>query len=228
MKKLLKTRAVIAFLLSTTQAWADKVKVLEPATEEQVYRDSSAFHRIDKSFTLHYMAFGIGPSRSGSIGGTFGFFLDRNSEIDIEVINGRPYTYGFFFGSEYDIKTNSFGVHYKHFAGNSFYYRGGIDYRNVDYSHTSYDILTPSNVYSRENFKGNSMTATFVIGNQWQWDNFTLGCDWFGIALPFTSQVDSESVGGSNPSQKNLKDEEENFLKKETSTSLRFYLGASF
>lgn len=228
MKKLLKILAVGAFLLSTTQALADKVKVLEPASEEQVYRDSSAFHRIDKSFTLNYIAFGIGPSRSGSIGGTFGFFLDRNSEIDIEVINGRPYTYDFSFASNYDIKTNSFGVHYKRFVGNSFYYRGGIDYRNVDYSHISYDIFTPSTILSREIFKGSSITATFLIGNQWQWENFTLGCDWFGIALPVTSQVDSESVSGTSPSQKNLKDEEENFLKKETSTSLRFYLGASF
>ncbi len=226
----MKSKLLLLFFLGLTPSqWllADPVQVIDRPQSDSVYRDSSAFNRINKSFSINYIALGLGPSRSGTIGLNLGFFLDRNSLIDLEVVNGRPLYTSWFTSSEYDIKTNSFGVHYKHFAGNSFYYRIGVDYRNVDYTYISRDIFTSAEL-SRSRFKGSSVTATVLIGNQWQWENFTLGCDWIGAAVPITSQTDSESVTGTSPNPNNLADDKNNLLNTTASLALRFYLGASF
>lgn len=219
------TLILISFV--SLQVFAAPVQVIDTPNPEQVFRDSSAFHRMNKSFSLNYIALGVGPSVSGSIGIDFGFYLDRNSLIDLEYINGRPLYYSFLLNSDYDVKTNSFGIHYKQFMGNSFYFRVGGDYRTVDYSYVARDFFSNA-VVTRDAFKGSSLTATFLIGNQWQWENFTLGCDWIGIAVPLTNQLDSESSTGSSPNYAYLHDDEDLYLKKSTSTSLRFYLGASF
>lgn len=217
----------LSFTLISATAFADNIKIVDSPSAETIYRDSSAFNRMNKNFSLTYMAFGIGPSRSGSIGLTLGVFLDRNSEIDFEVISGRPAYSNWFSWSEYDIKTNSAGIHYKYFVGNSFYFRLGADYRTVDYRYTSRDIFSGSTL-SENKFKGDSVTATILIGNQWQWENFTLGCDWIGVVLPITSRVQSESVEGPSPDSRYLEDDKDWLLKNTMTMGLRFYLGASF
>lgn len=216
----------VSTLFTTSTAWADNVQVVDPPTET-IYRDSSAFNRMNKNYSLTYMAFGIGPSRSGSIGLTLGVFLSRNSQIDFEVVSGRPLWTNWYTWSEYDIKTSSAGIHYKHFLGNSFYFRVGADYRKVNYRHTSRDIFT-NEIQTENRFEGDSITGTILIGNQWQWENFTLGCDWFGYALPVTSSVHSESVTGPYANNRYLEEDKDWLLKKAIGVGLRFYLGASF
>lgn len=217
--------AFFVALLTSTLSFADNVQVVD--APKTVFRDSSEFNRMNKNFSLTYMAFGVGPSRSGSIGVTLGVFLDRNSQIDLELISGRPAYTNWFSWSEYEIKTSSAGLHFKHFVGNSFYFRVGADYRKVDYRYTYRDILT-NNILSENKFEGDSVTATIVIGNQWQWETFTLGCDWFGYALPVTSTIKSESISGSKPDTRYQKEDQDWLLKNNTAIALRFYLGASF
>lgn len=62
---------------------------------------------------------------------------------------------------------------YKKFISNSFYYSPELVY--LDYRA----------IYSEENSSAsgdrfNGMGVGVRIGNQWHWDHFTLGCDWFG------------------------------------------------
>ncbi len=227
MKKTLTVTLFSLYCLSINQAFAENVHVVDPPSDEAVVRDSSAFHRMNKSYSINYIATGLGPVLFGNTGLSLGFFIDHKSEVDLEFITGRirnsSYT-----TSDSEVKTNSFGLHYKRFNGNSFYYRTGVDYRYVDYSYTYRDFSNTTTIIEKNVFKGSALTATFAIGNQWQWENFTLGCDWIGIALPFASQVDSESTTGTTPNPTALKDEQDAFLKKSAALFLRFYLGASF
>ena len=219
--------ALFLQIVSRTAFAAEKLQVIE--RPEGVYRDSSEFHRIDKKFSLNYIAFGVGPSYMGVIGATADIFIDHNSLIELEYANGRPASWNLFSSySEYDIKAYSAGVHYKHFIANSFYFRVGGDYRQVNYRYTLRNFSNPAIIESQNTFTGNSVTASVLIGNQWQWDNFTLGCDWIGYALPVTSSIDSESTTGANPDSRYLKDDEDSFVKKGTTMGLRFYLGFSF
>lgn len=186
-------------------------------------RGISEANRADKNYSLTYMVLGFGPSRSVGAGGTFGIHLTPNTKIDFEFTAGRAVVLSLF-GSNYDISTTSKGVHLKTFMGNSFYVRIGADYRDVKYKYTS-----PSwSSNTTEKFEGDSITVTGLIGNQWQWDNFTLGCDWIGYALPVTSKVKSESVEGATSYRDVFKDDQDFFLKQPAAIALRFYLGASF
>lgn len=216
---------VLAFALVPLNASADEVQIIDKP--QAIFRDSSEHNRMNKNFSLTYMAFGVGPNRAGSIGGTASLFLNRNSSIDFEYVSGRPLYTNWFSWSDYDVQTSSYGIHYKQFTGNSFYFRVGADYRTVKYRYTLRDIFT-TEVTSINRFEGDSVTATFLIGNQWQWENFTLGCDWIGIALPVTSRISSESVSGSSPNSIYMKDDQDWLVKNPASIGLRFYLGASF
>ena len=80
------------FVLVTTSlpfsAFAEEVQVIDKP--QAVFRDSSEHNRMNKNFSLTYMAFGVGPNRSGSIGGTASLFLNRNAILDFDYVNGRP------------------------------------------------------------------------------------------------------------------------------------------
>lgn len=217
----------LSFVSFTAAAEPQNVQVLDAPNSETVYRDTSAFYRLDKKFSVNYLALGVGPSRGTTSGIIASFFIDHNSLIDLEFLNGKAYDWDLTF-SKYEIQTRSFGLHYKRFFGNSFYVRGGLDYRTVDYNYTFNDIFNPNTIFERNSFKGTSLSATILIGNQWQWDYFTLGCDWIGFSQPFSHQVDSESATGSSPDPIYLKSEENYFLKSSVTMALRFYLGISF
>lgn len=222
---------LMSYLFSTPfLVHAEDVKIIDPAvsTPNIVYRNSSAHNRIDKKFSATFTIVGAGPSYSTwNTGFNLGVYLSRNSILDFEVAKGRP-TYFNWFGSDYDITTSSAGVHYKHFASNSFYFRIGVDYRKVDYRYTGRDFFNNSDILIDNSFKGESFAGTVLIGNQWQWKNFTLGCDWFGYAFPFTSRTWSEKMAGSRPEPKYLEDDKEDFTKRNSLIALRFYLGATF
>ena len=100
----------------------------------------------------------------------------------------------------------------KIFTGNSFYVKPGIYYRKQT------DVLSWIYNSSADNWAANEKAEiedigiNFRIGNQWQWDNFTLGCDWIGLSrtvskLSETGNTEDLEVSGA---------------------ALNFYLGLSF
>ncbi len=225
---LFRSTLVAIFIFISIHALAQNpVVVVEPPQADSIYRDSSEFNRLNKNFSIETVVVGYGPSRATTVGFNLGIFLDRNSLIEIQALGGRPITLSFL--NSYDIYTRSFGVHYKHFHGNSFYWAAGLDYRSVDYKSNAYDLFN-SSVLETRTFDGSSLGPSLVIGNQWSWENFTLGCDWIGFYLPITSQVNSEkeSSGAPNAYSRSLKDEEDYYIKSSSTIGLRFYLGASF
>jgi len=184
---------------------AENVSIVKAPTKA-IFEGSSEHNRIGKKFSVVAQLFGAGPSNSGSQGLSASYFLSRNTQVLIEAM-GNSSNVGFW-GSRYEVKTNSAGVHLKHFTGNSFYLRTGIDYRTVDYKY-NYNSIFGSDYYVKRSFKGNSLAAALAIGNQWQWGNFTLGCDWIGLSAPVASTVYDEKLEGNIDSYDRNKQEDD-------------------
>lgn len=105
----------------------------------------------------------------------------------------------------------------KRFLSNSFYIKAEAYYRNQDHINKTGSKKSTANgewmVVYKETARIEDMGATLKIGNQWQWDNFTLGCDWIGAnkSLSILSQ------------RGKVEDNDLNSV-----SLLNFYLGASF
>jgi hypothetical protein len=149
---------------------------------------------------------------SSASGFTFGFYKEPNNIV---------------FASFYTLEYNDFNFHdeelddgslfelgIQHFTGNSFYIKPTIYLRNqqlgddeeYDSGSSSYK-LTDITDYK-------TVGIGFSIGNQWQWENFTIGCNWIGIKKDL-STLDKDGPGT-------------DAYYEVTSELLNFYLGASF
>lgn len=187
-----------------------------------IVEDSSQYNRMNKKYAAWAQLLGYGPNRTNSTGLAFGSYYTRNDILFAEITYGTGNSSGGF-GSEYDIVTHSLGVHWKHFVGNSFYLNSGIDFRKVDYNYKNTSTSTDSH------FDSTSTAISFAIGNQWQWQSFTLGCDWVGLSVPITHNVSNANITTSSSyEESSFNDDKDDFSKKTTGQLLRFYLGASF
>lgn len=74
----------------------------------------------------------------------------------------------------------------KLFSGNSFYVRPEAYYR--DFQETVSPELFSSETRQR---KVQDIGISISIGNEWQWENFTLGCDWIGAAYQVATLKDN-------------------------------------
>jgi hypothetical protein len=113
---------------------------------------------------------------------------------------------------------------------NTTYYRLGLDERKVS-AVRAYVSSVDSKYDTRRAFEGSSTAASFSLGNQWQWENFTLGCDWIGYTTPLGSKVESQSyASATSPDYERARLEEDKsyYLKESFYHGLRFYLGATF
>ncbi len=190
---------------------------------EVVYENTSAFHRDGKKFQVTAQLLGVTVWPVSSSGLSAGFFINRNSLVQLEYTSGDNdetlYT------SEYDAK--SAGVHYKHFLGNSFYANVGGDYRKIK-MHANDSLFGDQD--GEHIATGESLALSVSIGNQWQWENFTLGCDWIGFAAPVAtlSEDYNDKRLDSSYDRKIAKSDWEDATDRVNITGLRFYLGASF
>jgi hypothetical protein len=201
---------------------------------------SSTMERQDKKFTMVASPVGVGPSMNFEQGAAAGIFINPKTILQLEFGDGNTSEGGWFLSNDQTkIHSDSATIAIKHFTGNSFYVKGGIDYRRINYAYTySNFALFGGNLndpQSSYEFNASSFTGSIVIGNQWQWEGFTLGCDWFGIAMPFASTIHSESIvdtsSGTNTDPRIVKDlhnNETKYLKTMAYQGLRLYLGASF
>ena len=198
--------------------------------------DSSATRRMNKKFSITTELSGYGPF-PGSIFSNresliLGYFLDFRNLVNLELRNfpkGHIYT-GLFFASTDDIASgHSVGLHFKHFVGSSFYFTTGLDFMKYQYQRDRSYFLGSCYDCSGINknaFSGESIMANFTIGNQWQWENFTLGCDWFGLVRPVSSRLFNETNGDNGTDY--LNSEKQTFTKYGLINLLRFYLGVAF
>tara|TARA_B110001454_G_scaffold213372_1_gene231443 strand:- start:26098 stop:26808 length:711 start_codon:yes stop_codon:yes gene_type:complete len=230
---------IIVFMLAVSfstmsQAATDEDVVVVKRSVKEIYEDSSEANRIGKKFDIHYTLLGISANNAPAQGIGVGYFLDRNKQVLVEVRKGRGaymrYRYESYNGVSKEWSTDAqitqVGAHFKHYVGNSFYYRVGADYSSVDYK---YDL---SGSYygdtSSSYFKGTAIIGSFVIGNQWQWENFTLGCDWIGLASPLTYTISGVTTPTTASEKSDMENDQRMYVSDSSGILLRLYLGASF
>ena len=228
---------LVSILLSSFAFAADEVTTA-PAVESETQptselRLNSTKNRANKKFTVSGEVLGIGPSGVYGQGVNLGMFLNDSSVLLVELNGGKNIvSHGFLltWGDSVTQEGYSVGVHYKKFTGNSFYVKFGGDYRSIDHNYTNENWLFSNGSGATRQFTGESLAAAFAFGNQWQMENFTIGCDWFGLEVPLASKVKNVRYDA-NASDFDRKDNREDIRRYVTGvgyTLLRFYLGASF
>lgn len=217
--------ALIPFVFLTAQAQENVIVQKQPTV---VMENSSEHNRMDKRFVVEAQLFGGSTLTGATTGAIIGYHLDRNTVIQAELTKGDgtngndSESLGF---SEREGAT--VGLHAKRFLSNSFYVKGGLDYTKMKYN-ANY-IWTSAPNKEAYGFEANLISAALVIGNQWQWDNFTLGCDWIGLTLPISHEITSEFNDKNLASHAQYnKDDQDTLLKNGTGQALRFYVGATF
>lgn len=106
---------------------------------------------------------------------------------------------------------------YRRFLGNSFNIMPTIYYRR-----NTADFNKEGNIFSIgiDNLIYEDVGTGIRIGNEWQWENFTMGCDWFGFNLTAVKINHKETGVGFIEMHAPMKGL--------TMTLLSFYLGYSF
>ncbi|UYL10212.1 hypothetical protein B9G69_006420 [Bdellovibrio sp. SKB1291214] len=212
-----------------TRAMAQDSQLTEPTRIST--SSTSSQNRKDKKFMVALESSSLGPSETSYFGVQLGMYLKPETILQLEVGGGQNKsdkdTWQIFMldnaRTERINKGNSVAINIKHFTGNTFYVKGGLGYRTIDYSYNYED--TVADAY---NFQGNVLYTNVLIGNQWQWSNFTLGCDWFGASIPLASNVTGQSIDTtSSYTQGDLKDKKSR-LDQVQYQLLRLYVGASF
>ncbi len=189
-----------------------------------IVEDSSEHNRIGKTGYLSVQPLGFAVGAIPSVGVNAGYYLSRNALLQLEYSKGKlPYIF-------FSIEATTVGLNLKYFVGNSFYIKSGASYRQVavkDLTCFLCDTATFQDVGSAD-----SAAVEVAIGNQWQWENFTMGCDWFGAMVPFTTtNISNNYKSNSDLSATTKSDLDKAWYNLGRTTSyelLRFYLGASF
>mgnify|MGYP003330664447 CR=1 FL=1 len=162
---------------------------------------------------LRYEYF-LGPNRQISASYlTFSGEIDETEEINLS---------GATFKIISKVKGHGVSFGYKEFFGNSVYFRGELDHvtmsADIAFKAEFQSTSSTEDIASVGEFRKASMGV--AVGNQWTWENFTLGCDWFGFSIPLWKDSDIKS---------DFSDLKFTALGEEnTFVALRFYLGYSW
>lgn len=110
---------------------------------------------------------------TGALTVGLGYVLSPKSMISLKYANQN----GSMDGDASKMRSLTLG--YRYFTGNSFNIMPAIYYRrsNTEYFRTG--IFT--NTRQRSTLIYEDVGVGLRIGNEWQWENFTLGADWFGL-----------------------------------------------
>lgn len=189
---------------------------------------TSEQNRIDKKFDFTYGFFSgtlIGISASGA------YHLDRNSLITLEGRGGTNIdlaniVVGAIVGYSDQLSVQMLSLGYKKFLGNSFYIHTGLSHYVMSFSRTYGGDAFKTPITSQGSFQVNNLDAYFGLGNQWQWDSFTLGCDWLRIDRAISSNISNESY--TSTTIQNEINNKKNYYSDLPSVTASFYLGWSF
>ena len=233
MKRLLLTLATIllsnhSFATTESEDINSVKSVTNVNSENFIFEGPSDANRVDKTITATAQVYGIGPSLGLSSGLDLGYFLNHKSLILLEATIGDDQDFGKIGNN---LITNSIGVHIKRFFGNSFYLRTGLDQRHIsyNYNHFSNSDFDNSRYYKGpHSFEASSTALSLALGNEWQWQYFTLGCHRIGVVQPIATQFQNENNGGDVNNSAELKSDENRLVSKANFEAFRFYLGASF
>jgi hypothetical protein len=170
-------------------------------TQEPFEEGRSAKSREGRSLQLALgpgIEFGI-PAFSYNIS----YFINPHKVINLRYTDRDNYNKD---GGYQNLSAIKLGV--KIFAGNSFFYQPNISYRNTSHTTTAEYEYQDINVGVR-------------IGNEWVWDNFTLGIDWLGFNQHIIKIDEEVTPAGPVPANNDIE-------KSLTFDFVGIYLGYSF
>lgn len=170
-----------------------------------------------------YFESGLNPAPFPSAGLGGSFFLSPDLLIDGSYVSGGISI------DDVEVSWSMLEVRGKFFLGNSFYLTGGLGQRTFKFDTSVLNAtLGGSNIALEA--EASSLGFTFALGNQWHWDGFTLGCDWFGMFQVLSASGDSELTNASaDPAElADLNDTIEKLSQTGNSQLLRLYLGWAF
>lgn len=231
MKKYYVTALVLSLITAISAEAAPSKSQTMTVSRKAIVRDSSEHMRINKKYLLTAQPYGyaVAPVRSVGING--GLYLSSNSLLQFEFTKGVT-TLDVSGDSKAstargDLDALMLGVNYKRFFGNSFYVKAGGDYRKIGFSNLIY--TSGYNNIRGEIVSNDALVGNIAIGNQWQWETLTLGCDWIGINPPLINMKTEGNTANLTASEKKDIESIWESLGKTTSYQyMRFYVGASF
>lgn len=188
---------------------------------EVVLHDSSeAMRQGKKGSVVAEIGSAVGGIPTSGLAG--GYYLDSNSIVEGSYVSGS--TDILFL----KVKATLVEARYKKFWGNSFYTNLGVGYRTIEIGASLAPLTGSKDIDS--SLSVSSIGASVGIGNRWQWESFTIGCDWIGTFIPLTTtgetKVNEPSADASDI--KRTEKEAEDLGKASSGQILRFYLGVSF
>jgi hypothetical protein len=203
---------------STTETQAiNKTETTKEIREyERIVVDESMKNRMDKKYSLNATIGGLGFSTT-TTAFEASYFLKPNKVITLQYtkLGGNSENSDNDTAADETWKRDGLGhvfsVGLKKFESNSFYYKPEIYTRTQEFVHST--SSSSSVLLSKETAFINDVGVSFKIGNQWQWENFTLGCDWIGITRSMTASKISSNIYS---------------YEKNSTTLLNLYMGASF
>ncbi len=190
--------------------------------DEVVFNDSSEALREGKEWSLVFEPIGFSVAPIASYGLAAGAYLSSDMIMEASYAHGKTDFLIFNIFSDYT------ALHLKKFWGNSFYTNTGFAMRKLGAGFDLESIATGAS-----DLKASSSTTSIgvelAIGNRWQWDTFTLGCDWIGAFLPIAKISDDIDMpaGAKESEKKEAQDDWDNLAKTHNYQLLRFYLGVS-
>ncbi len=115
----------LLFLTSVATQAATEKSVTQIDDTLVNYRKTSAENREEKKFLVSVQPAGYAVAPVPSVGANVGLYLSPRSILQAEYASG---SLGLGF---YDLGTKMLGLNMKYFTGNSFYLKGGLDYRRI-------------------------------------------------------------------------------------------------
>lgn len=217
------TIILLIFLFSLV-ANADKAPPESPylIDEPKVATDTSYFNRKNKTVSFYFEGtFGNYNGRTINAA----YFIQPDLQLMLEFSHLNPTGFWIwnglaqaFAGYRETTTNDGVGLYLKYFMGNSFFVRGGASHSVVHHSRTY-------NATSNESFINGEVTYISVgIGNDWQWENFTFGFDWYKSHYPIGSQLNSRQDA---PEDSTLSSRQDDYLDSRVNL-IGMHLGASF
>ncbi len=125
--------------------------------------DSSQSNRKDISYQIAFAFIGMEYSTPGALTWSFGYFANDKDQLLLR--------YTVFRGVEGYPNLWIVAAGDRHYFGNSFNVMGSLFYAHDK----GVETRTQTTITSK------AVGLSLRVGNEWQWKNFTMGCDWFGI-----------------------------------------------
>lgn len=212
--------ALLALAFAETALSAPKKVVVKKPEPAATRGQTSADERKNKVGTVA-LDFGFTLMPTAGIRGEY-FATDDDTAV-LVVSTGNVELGGF------KASKTLIEARFKHFFGTSFYVDGGLGMELWD---VTYGVLKDASTTFDETSLDGSVTNIGVeahVGNQWQWDGFTLGCDWAGYFFQVTSSFEPGKADNLEENDKKVQEENvKELLGGSNPHLLRLYLGWSF